>query len=106
MAVAAHAESEGDPFPFRTPGVTVFTPQAYLDAGSAAYPDLLNRHSRTLIAGGLGLDAAPATGSEGIVQTANSLPRGFAQSTAAYAHNRSVQRNFAEQAAQPSRASR
>jgi hypothetical protein len=57
-----------------------------------------------VIAGGP--DAVPATASEGTVQTANSLPRDFAESATAYADNRSVERNFAEQAAQPSRASR
>ena len=35
---------------------------------------------------------APATGSEAGVQTANSLPRGFAADAAAYAQNRSMSR--------------
>ena len=105
-AAAAHAESEGagDRFAFSTPGVTVVGPQLYADTGSAAYLDLRGHPSRIMTAGGS--DEVPVTGSEGTVQTANSLPRGFVEGTAAYAQNRSVQRNLAEQAARLTQASR
>lgn len=42
------------------------------------------------------LDAVPPTGSEGAIQTTNSLPRGFSDNTVAYAQARSVGRFFAE----------
>ena len=95
VTTAAHAENEGagDPFPFSVPGVILATPRAYADTGSASYPDLSRRPSQIATAGHL--DVVPATGSEGAVQTANSLPRGFSNGTVAYAQARSVARFFA-----------
>lgn len=85
-ATAAHAESEGngEPFPFRAPGMTAVTSPTYAaDTGSAAYPDLTGRPSQVVTAGGP--DVLPANGSEGAVQTANSLPRSAMEGTVAYA---------------------
>ena len=98
VTAAAHAESEGagDPFAFSAPGITFAAPRAYADTGSANYPDLRGRPSETATADHL--DAAPAAGSEGSVQTANSLPRGFSDGTVAEAQARSVARFFAERA--------
>ncbi len=72
------------------PGGAAFT-------GSIAYPDVAGRASQVVTAGGSG--AVPVTGSQGGVETANSLPRGFREGTVAYAQEQSVQRYFAAQAA-------
>ena len=95
VTAAAHAENEGagDPFPFSVPGVTSATSRAYADTGSASYPDLSSRPSQIAAAGHL--DAVPANGSEGAIQTANSLPRGFSSGTVAEAQAQSVARFFA-----------
>jgi len=70
ITAAAHAESEGagDAFAFRLRRV-------YADTGSGGYPEPISRSSK--IATADHLDAAPATGSNGTIQTANSVPRGF-----------------------------
>ena len=96
-SVARAGEGNGDPFPFRAPGVTnVVSPQTYaVDTGSAAYPDFTGRSSWTVAAGGA--DALSANGSEGAVQTAKSLPQGFAEGTVAYAQAQSVRRYLARQ---------
>jgi len=100
-ATAAHANERynDEPFPFRAPGMTTYVqPGAFApDTGSAAYPDLAGRPSQVVTAGGP--DEVPATGSEGSVETANSLPRGAMDGTVAYAQERSVQRYLAQQAA-------
>lgn len=104
-AAAAHAESEGagDPFAFRAPGTTVNLP-ADADTGSASYPNLTSRRSK-LVAAGSPAEVS-ATGSEGAIQTANSLPRGFAEGMAAGIQNWSVRRAHAGQAAWPAQAAR
>lgn len=94
---AAHAgEGNGEPFPFRAPGLMALAaPQALAaDTGSAAYPDLAGRSSQVVTAGA---SLLPATGSKGIVQTANSLPRGAMVGAVAYTQARSVQRYLAQQ---------
>ena len=68
-----------------------------IETGSAAYPDLSDRPSWVVTAGGPG--GVPMTGSQAGVETANSLPRGFQDGTVAYAQARSVQRYFAAQQA-------
>jgi hypothetical protein len=97
-SAAAHAgEGNGEPFPFRGPGLpTLATPRAYAaDTGSDAYPDLAGRPSWIETVGG---SDVPVTGSEGVVQTANSLPRGFEEGTVAYAQAQSVRRYLAQAA--------
>lgn len=59
------------------------------DTGSAQYPSTPGRPGTALL--GLNNDVLPSNGSEGAVQTANSLPRGFEQGTVTYAQARSVQ---------------
>lgn len=95
VTAAAHAESEGagDPFAFSVPGVTTATARAYANTGSANYPDLSGRPSQVAAAGGL--EAVPITGSEGVIQTAASLPRGFSSGTVASLQAQSVARSFA-----------
>ena len=106
IAAAAHAESEGagDPFAFRAPGTTTVGQRTYADTGSASYPNLIGGRSKPVAAGSL--NEVSVTGSEATIQTANSLPRGFAEGTAAYIQNRSVRRAQAGQAARPTQAVR
>ena len=103
---AVHAgEGNGEPFALRAPGVAATaTPAFAADTGSAAYPDLAGRPSWAVATDSL--DALPATGSEGTVQTANSLPRGAMDGTAAYAQAQSARRFLAQQPAPPSRTAR
>ena len=96
FTLAAQAESEGggNPFPFRAPGASFTSSVARPpDTGAEAYPNLAGRPAQTATVGGP--DSVPMTGSESTVQTANGLPRGFAEGTAAYAQAQSVQRYFA-----------
>lgn len=77
------AEGNGEPFPLRTPGVTTnVSRQQRADVGSAAYPNVIGRPGSALtqVAG----DIVPDTGNEAVVQTANSLPRGFTQGLPVY----------------------
>ena len=101
-ASAYAAPGDSDPFPYRAPGITVVSPQAYaVDTGANAYPDLSGRPSQVVTLSGA--DAVPMTGSQAGVNTANSLPRGFTEGTAAYAQERSMQRyRAAQQATRPS----
>ena len=103
MAAAAHAEAEGagNPFAFQASGMTVASLRAQADTGSAAYLNFSGYPSRLAVADAS--DTMPAYGSEGIVQTANSLPHGLVDDMAADAQGRSVQRYFVDEVAQPSR---
>ena len=62
--------------------------------GSEAYPAFAAAQSVPVSAGADLL--LPANGSEGVLQTAASLPRGFSEGTVAYAQAQSVARFFAE----------
>ncbi len=85
IAGAAYAaEGNGDPFPFQ--GTTqVVASAAANDTGSQSYPSF-SGPAVVVTAGGL----LPTNGAEGVVQTANSLPRGFERGTVAYAQAQSV----------------
>ena len=95
MATAHAGEGNGNPFPFRAPGlVTTTTGRAVLPGGSTdPYP--FRGNSSAMLSDG----AMPMNGSEGGVETANSLPRGFEKGTAAYAQTQSMQRYRAAQIA-------
>jgi len=69
-----------DPFP--TPSY------AGPDVGSNQYPHVAGRPGTNLTA--LDDEVLPTNGSQGPVQTANSLPRGFEKGTVAYAQAQSV----------------
>lgn len=114
-------EGNGDPFPFNAGSQTTSAyaaPQQYSDSGSQAYPHVAGRPGAGLgnpagsqtqfadagsqsypdVAGRAGADlpslagnVLPTNGSQGIVQTANSLPAHFEDSTVAYAQAQSVQ---------------
>ena len=120
-APAFAGEGNGDPFPFSAGGQTTSTyaaPQQYSDSGSQAYPHVAGRPGTGLenpagsqaqfadtgsqaypnVAGRAGADlpslagnVLPTNGSQGIVQTANSLPAHFEEGTVAYAQAKSVQ---------------
>lgn len=86
LAPALAAEGNGEPFPSHAGALAApaaLSVPRVADTGSAAYPDLAGRPGSDLprLAG----DVLPATGSEGPVQTANSLPRHFEEGTVAYA---------------------
>lgn len=83
LAPALAAEGNGEPFPSHAGALAALSVARVADTGSAAYPDPAGRPGSDLprLAG----DVLPATGSEGLVQTANSLPRHFEEGTVAYA---------------------
>lgn len=85
-------EGNGDPFPLLQVPALVANPVAS-DAGSQAYPTFASAPLATVTAGG----TLPANGSQGPVQTANSLPSGFETGTVAYAQAQSVRRYLAQQ---------
>ena len=72
----------------------VLSAPTMVDVGSNAYPEFAAIAAVPITAG----QVLPPNGSEGAVQTANSLPVGFAVGTPAYEYAQSVQRYFAEQA--------
>ena len=83
---ALAGEGNGEPFPFRSNGVTATTsgPRQSFDVGSSAYPDVAGRAGTTVGLANIGI--VPETGSEQSIQTANSLPPGFEDGMPAYAH--------------------
>ncbi len=82
LAPAMAAEGNSEPFPFNAGGFTTHAPRV-ADTGSEAYPNLVGRPGSDLPA--LAGNVLPTNGSEGIVQTANSLPAHFEEGTVAYA---------------------
>lgn len=90
LAPAMAAEGNGEPFPNYasvTSSPTRIAPQV-ADTGSSAYPNVAGRPGSDLprLAG----DVLPSNGSEGAVQTANSLPAHFEEGTVAYAQATSI----------------
>lgn len=85
LAPAFAGEGNGEPFPNTAESFTAraTTPSQYADTGSNAYPNVAGRPGSDLP--GLAGDVLPANGSEGAVQTANSLPAHFEEGTVAYA---------------------
>jgi hypothetical protein len=73
----------------------VLSAPAPADVGSDSYPGFASANAVPVTGG----QVLPPNGSEGIVQTANSLPPGFAIGTPAYEYAQSVQRYFAAQEA-------
>ncbi len=90
---ALAAEGNGNPFPFQAPGQVTANPLTS-DTGSQAYPNFAVGEPVPVIEG----QVLPQNGSEGSVQTANSLPPGFENGTAAYEEAQRVARYFASQA--------
>jgi hypothetical protein len=94
FAVAGPALAEGnlDPFPPATDGTLAFSRPATVDTGSDAYAAASG--PAVAVTSGAVL---PSNGSNGIVQSANSLPPSWADGTSAYAYAQSVNQYFAEQ---------
>ena len=92
LAPAMAGEGTGEPFPNHAGTVTTqtaLTVSQVADTGSAAYPNFAGRPGSDLphLAG----NVLPASGSEGVIQTANSLPAHFEEGTVAYAQANRVQ---------------
>ena len=77
----------GNPFPNRTSMADVVAAAPANDAGSEGYQTSESGHA---VAADEGL-VLPTNGGNGIVQTANSLPRGFEHGTSSSAQAKSVQ---------------
>ncbi len=120
-APAFASEGNSDPFPFNAGSQTTTpyaAPQQYADTGSQAYPNAAGQPGTSLenpagsqaqfadtgsqafpnVVGRVGSDlpslagnVLPTIGSQGAVQTANSLPAHFEEGTVAYAQANSVQ---------------
>ena len=90
FAPAFAAEGNSEPFANNTTtaGTRIIRQPQALDTGSAQYPNVVGRPGSNLplLAG----NVLPSNGSEGAVQTANSLPRGFEQGTVVYAQAQSI----------------
>src|SRR5438309_8037130 len=78
----------GNPFPMRTTMTEVVAAPPASDTGSQGYQSSAARYAVAPVDGRL----LPTNGSQGIVQTANSLPPGFEQGTPAYAQAQSMRR--------------
>ena len=84
----ARADSESYPTGSAQP---VYSSPAQVDTGSETYPRSLPGSAVSMTQG----PVLATNGGEGIVQTANSLPPGFAAGTPAYEYAQSVQRFYA-----------
>ena len=94
--LGAHAgEGDGPDFPGLLQPRAVLANPTVAQTGSEAYPSIVGTSSNPVVAGGV----LPANGSEGIVQSANSLPRGFANGTPAVEYAQSVERYWASRQA-------
>jgi hypothetical protein len=92
----AYAESNGLSAVERpATAATIFSAPPRIDVGSESYPSFPSGNAVPIVAGGV----LQPNGSEGIVQTANSLPLGFTIGTPAYEYAQSVQRYFVARAA-------
>ena len=87
----AEGEGNGDPFPFRAQPQTAYV-SATADVGSQQYPAA----NPALSFASNGAAILPENGSNGPVQTANSLPAGFEQGTVAYMQAQSINRWYAQ----------
>lgn len=85
------AEGQGNPFHYDTIVGTSLARQAQApDVGSAQYPNIVGRPGSNLPR--LAAATLPTDGSEGAVQTANSLPIGAEEGTVTYVQAQSVNR--------------
>ncbi len=89
---ALAGEGNGEPFVSFGHGTTATTALRRADIGSNAFPNVVGRPGSAL-----DLDAAdlvPSAGSQQMVQTANSLPRGFERGMPVYANRRPTLSNI------------
>jgi hypothetical protein len=91
-SVAARAgEGDGPDFPGLLQPHTTLANPVISDIGSETYPSVVGAQRNPVVVGSL----LPSNGSDGIVQTENSLPKGFAKGTPSYEYAQSVQRYWA-----------
>ena len=81
------AEGNGDPFPFRAPGVTTTVTGTKLLADQPDNPFGYKAPGQVVTSQQSGA-MMPSVGSEGAVQSANSLPAGFGDNTSQFAQRR------------------
>ena len=88
---ASAGEGNGDPFPFQTKAYVTARPASVADTGSDAFP----RQAGNRVQSSSLTRLEPAPGSEALIQTALSLPRGAGAKTTAYAQEQSVRPHVA-----------
>jgi hypothetical protein len=88
-------EGNGPDFPGLLQPHAVLANPMTAQTGSEAYPAAIGTTLNPVVAG----NVLPTNGSEGIVQTANSLPPGFTNGTSAAEYAQSVQRYWASRPA-------
>ncbi len=91
IAPAIAGEGTGEPFPNTASSFTARSDaatQRYADTGSNAFPSTAGRPGSNLPS--LAGDVLPTNGSNGPIQTANSLPAHFEEGTVAYAQATSI----------------
>src|SRR5689334_22433242 len=93
--VSAYAEGNGPDFPGLFQPRGVLANPTTVQSGSESYPVAVGTTLNPVVAG----NVLPANGSEGIVQSANSLPAGFANGTPASEYAQSVERYWASRQA-------
>jgi len=86
----------GNPFPFRTAMTEVVAAPPAIDTGSQAYQSSAPGYTQAVIY----TKVLPVTGSNGIVQSPNSLPPGFERGMVAYMQDQIVDRHLHVDAAQ------
>jgi hypothetical protein len=86
----------GNPVPFSAPATSVVAAPPSSDTGSQAYQGSAPGPALPVVEG----TVLPTNGSDGIVQTANSLPPGFERGTAGLTQDQSVDRYLQAEAAQ------
>ncbi len=89
--VLAEGEGNGDPFPFQAERQATVGSAFATETGSAAYPRITGNTAQPSALARI----EPASGSEAILQTAGSLPRGFDNGSVASTQARSVNRYLA-----------
>ncbi len=95
----AGGEGSGDPFPFQAPRITT---QFGKMVGRSTLTDPFQYRSPDQTVTSLDMNAmAPQTGSEGSVQTANSVPRSALEGTQSYARTQSMQHYWASHGLTP-----
>ena len=91
LGLGAHAafaaEGAGDPFPFRAPGVT-HEMSGFKQAPGASDDPYPMKNPGHVVTQAENDALLPANGAEGMPQSVNSLPKGFANGMASYAQLR------------------
>ena len=94
LSAMQNARADSESYPTGS-AQAVYSSPARVDTGSETYPSSVPGSAVAVTQG----PVLAANGGEGIVQTADSLPRGFSVGTPAYEYAQSVQRYYAARAA-------